>query len=780
MNKNLFKTFAIAAMAVLAGACAKENEQLAGPSNVTFEVSTPEIATKAIGDGMTATQLYYQVFDADGKVIEGLGVQNKDLVSGKTTVSFQLVKDQTYNFIFWAQTAETGYYTIDEVEGLKKITADYTTHKEANDENRDAFYAVEKNLTVSGPVSKNIELKRPFAQVNIATVGSYMVGEKEKAIDFSEAKSSVKVVYIPTLFTPLETKQVSKTKTTTFAAAEIPEGNITVADKSYKYMAMNYIFASEEGGVYDINATLTVGGKDYTVSVPNAPLKRNWRTNIVGDFLTTSAEFNVIVAPGFETETTDMDLNNPKNETELAAALATFGQFTVSNDFAFSSHLSSKSKSTLTIASSASLVPAADFRTDVTELIFVGGSELTLDGEGKVVGPSNCTSTYGSQAIMVQGGTVNIKGNLTIEGGSGSYANHAVAITDGKANIYGGYFHAGLDKDGLSSDLILLRPAWRKKAELNIYDGVFEMDGDPGFLINIKADAIARSTIAVYGGTFVGFNPADNNADGEHTNYVAEGYRAVEITYEGKQAWKVEAIPAVTTQEDLNTAIATANATVVLAAGTYKLPEGEKSIADGVTIIGNGEETVLNTKASGEGGDYKCNAQGLNNVTFKNITINEGNGNYNGIYHSDNLKYENCVIVGQPFSYADHVVYEGCTFNQTSSGSYNIWTYGSKEITFNNCVFNCAGKGALVYKEGGTVRFKATFNDCKFIASAPVEGKAAIEIDSSLNPYEVYINNCTSEGFANGSKSGNSLWNNKKGDATNLKVVVDGVPQTLN
>ena len=85
-----------------------------------------------------------------------------------------------------------------------------------------------------------------------------------------------------------------------------------------------------------------------------------------------------------------------------------------------------------------------------------------------------------------------------------------------------------------------------------------------------------------------------------------------------------------------------------------------------------------------------------------------------------------------------------------------------------------------MYKEEGTVWFKATFNDCKFIASAPVAGRAAIEIDSSLNPYEVYINNCTSEGFDNGSKSGNSLWNNKKGDSTNLKVVVDGVPQTLN
>lgn len=316
------------------------------------------------------------------------------------------------------------------------------------------------------------------------------------------------------------------------------------------------------------------------------------------------------------------------------------------------------------------------------------------------------------------------------------------------------------------------------------------MDGDPGFLINIKADAIARSTVAVYGGTFVGFNPADNNADGEHTNYVAEGYRAVETTYNGKQAWKVEAIPAVTTQEALNTAIATANSTVVLAEGTYKLPKEtvtvdgkEKSvIADGVTILGTGEGTVLNTEAAEKGGEGNYNAKGLNNVTFKNLTINEGQGNYNGIKHSGNIKYEKCVILGRPTSYATNVEYKDCTFKQTT-GDYNIWTYASN-ITFDNCVFDCQGKAAMVYREGNDatkgIYLKVTFNKCVFKASAKVTGKAAIEIDSSLAPYEVYINNCTSEGFDNGTKSGNSLWNNKKGDATNLKVVVDSVPQTLN
>lgn len=780
MNKNLFKTFAIAAMAVLAGACAKENEQLAGPSNVTFEVSTPEIATKAIGDGMTATKLYYQVFDADGKVIEGLGVQNKDLVSGKTTVSFQLVKDQTYNFIFWAQTAEAGYYTIDEVEGLKKITADYSTHKEANDENRDAFYAVEKNLTVSGPVSKNIELKRPFAQVNIATVGSYMVGEKEKAIDFSEAKSSVKVVYIPTLFTPLETKQVSKTKTTTFATAEIPEGNITVADKSYKYMAMNYIFASEEGGVYDITATLTVGGKEYTVSVPNAPLKRNWRTNIVGDFLTTSAEFNVIVAPGFETETTDMDLNNPKNETELAAALATFGQATISNNLEISSRLSSKSTSTLTIENDASLAPAADFRTDVSQLIFVGGGKLTLDGEGTVVGPSNCTDGNGSQAILVQGGTVNIKGNLTIEGGSGSVANHAVTITNGTANIYGGYFHAGLDKNGESSDVIYLRPQSKlNNAKCNIYGGVFETDGDAGYLVNIQAKGKAWSTVAIYGGTFVGFNPAENSADGTPTNYVAEGYRAVETTYNGKQAWKVEAIPPVTTQEGLNAAIADVaegeTATVYLEAGEYDLIKKE---CKGEIVVKGKDKATTIVRVPNESRGYDNKS-----ISFENLTFNCENKYIDDARESQfprtDVHFTNCNINGLFAAVGSTTTsFKECTF---TASDYAIKYYGGPEasrLIVEKCQFNTCGKGILMFNEAANT-YAAEVVNCTFTASATISGKAAVQMHTETGiKGNLSIVGSTATGFDSSINGG--LWNEFDNTArvhtTNFNVTVDGTP----
>lgn len=54
MNKNLFKTFAIAAMAVLAGACAKEQVGSADGETVemTFNVDVPgvEVSTKGLSD----------------------------------------------------------------------------------------------------------------------------------------------------------------------------------------------------------------------------------------------------------------------------------------------------------------------------------------------------------------------------------------------------------------------------------------------------------------------------------------------------------------------------------------------------------------------------------------------------------------------------------------------------------------------------------------------------------------------------------------------------------
>ena len=235
---------------------------------------------------------------------------------------------------------------------------------------------------------------------------------------------------------------------------------------------------------------------------------------------------------------------NPGEDGEaLAAKLKnTSGKvYGIASELSINTSVGSKKTNTLYISKSGSVIPSESFRKDVSESFIVTAGTLTFDGQGTIQGPSGSTYGNGSQAIFVQGGNINIYGNLTIDGGSGSVANHAVTLTSGTANIYGGHFSTGLDRDGKGSEVIYMRPAWKAKTYCNIYGGVFETEGDPTFLLNIKDSDRARATFKVYGGTFVGFNPADNIAEGDHTNFVAPGYKSVETTYNGKQAWTVVA-----------------------------------------------------------------------------------------------------------------------------------------------------------------------------------------------------------------------------------------------
>lgn len=944
MNKNLFKSIAIAAMAVLAGACAKEQVAQEGQTGmVTFEVENPVAVTKAIGDGMTAKQLYYQVFDADGNPIAGLPVQKKTLSSLKTTVSFQLIKDQTYNFIFWAQTAEADYYTIDGAEGLKKITADYEG-KNSNDENFDAFYAVEKALTINGPITKTVTLKRPFAQINIATTDVLKAGDTKVNVNFTGATSAVTVKGVPTVFSPL-TDEFSASLDAQFASAAIPEGNFSVTGSTdtYKYLAVNYVFAPVDGTVYDVEAAFKVDGKDVTVKVPSAPAKRNYRTNIYGNLLTTTADFNVEIDPGFETPDINVESVNvasvkaaneafaagktnvtitavedddptdivlPKTQDAVGIVIPAttkalklvYAEGATETEKPKNVSVDAKDIASLTIETPASHVElnGATYRTvtattsdntlvvgkDVTveNLVILGGS---VEVYGKVVtltNENNCAIKLWSvgdkeswaQAYDAKAQTIELSADikdfkevimigrdLTVKGEGHEIwntANRVIRIT-AKANV--DFYDLKLvsksneandkrcvsfdnnssgskvlfDNCSLSADYYCINLTPSSDQEITIRNATVAAGwaaincfaNNANFIIensilkgiNDKAESswnnfativfdgnglsktpvskqgsgnkmsIKNSTIfahsesgnnqawfsAQYGaqGNVVevdgatkiidmdGSDQTDNIVTG--ANYVIVGdnvkqpYVSTNKIYINGSLWA----RTIYSQEDFAAEIAAEGVSLVkLGAGVeYTLPG---KVADSITIESE-ENAVINipTAVAWHG----------KSVTFRGVTLKSPNDNYIGIQHAAAIKYENCVIEGQPFSYAENAVFEKCTFNQTSSDAYNIWTYGSKNITFNDCVFNCVGKGVLIYNEGTINKEVATFNNCKFIATTPAKGKAAIEIDSTFLEYEVHINGCTESGFDAGSVSGNSLWNKKKGDKK-VEVFVDG------
>ncbi|MBR5616943.1 MAG: hypothetical protein IKW50_02040, partial [Oscillospiraceae bacterium] len=258
--------------------------------------------------------------------------------------------------------------------------------------------------------------------------------------------------------------------------------------------------------------------------------------------------------------------------------------------------------------------------------------------------------------------------------------------------------------------------------------------------------------------TFTGCSVSDGSALTDVIYLPDIAQMGVEVKVDNESV-VVEAMIGNTAYLNLTEAFAAAQAgdeVKVYAAGTYALTTSGKNITitgkvDGVVFEGMGSKNM-----------------GGASVTFNNVTFNWTNANYKGLQHAGDMVYNNCTINGQPFLYGNSEIFNNCTFNQTSSDAYNVWTYGAKKVEFNGCTFNSAGKSVLVYNEtaGHTIDLKVV--DTAFIATASVDGKAAIEIDTSRTAgANITIDAATTAtGFGTGNVSGNSLWNNKKGSNT--------------
>ena len=116
------------------------------------------------------------------------------------------------------------------------------------------------------------------------------------------------------------------------------------------------------------------------------------------------------------------------------------------------------------------------------------------------------TGANGGYALNVRKGA-----NLTITGGSYYGGGTAVQVQEGTLTITGGHF-------------------------------AVEAFGEPygyNFLLNCIDSAYKNGTakIIVMGGTFVNFHPADCQAEGEHTNFVADGYKVVSENKTNGEVW---------------------------------------------------------------------------------------------------------------------------------------------------------------------------------------------------------------------------------------------------
>ena len=202
--------------------------------------------------------------------------------------------------------------------------------------------------------------------------------------------------------------------------------------------------------------------------------------------------------------------------------------------------------------------------------------------------------------------------------------------------------------------------------------------------------------------------------------------------------------------------------------------EGDKS--RDITFSGNGSQTVdVITKAvTAEGG--QLNYQRGSSFTFENLTIQAGEGNFDGIVCNE-LTFKDCTIKGK-LTLFGKATFINCVFDNTMPNQYSIWTWGGTDVTFENCTFNTNGKAILLY--GGADGKNPTnlvVNNCAFNdRNSGAAGKAAIEIGNDYNAtYTLTVNNATVNGFADGKNTGSKLWANKNSmDAAHLTVTIDG------
>ena len=237
-------------------------------------------------------------------------------------------------------------------------------------------------------------------------------------------------------------------------------------------------------------------------------------------------------------------------------------------------------------------------------------------------------------------------------------------------------------------------------------------------------------------------------------------------------------------QAEVNNAITNTtekNVTIAVPAGqTTTLDNGianEGSNSRNVTFIGDGSQTVdvVTNAITAEGGEL--NYQRGSSFTFENLTIQAGEGNFDGIV-CDELTYKDCTIKGK-LTLFGKATFINCVFDNTMANQYSIWTWGGTDVTFEGCTFNTNGKAILLY--GGAAASNPTnlvVNNCTFNdRNSGAAGKAAIEIGNDYNAtYTLTVNNATVNGFAAGKNTGSTLWANKNSmDAAHLTVTIDSV-----
>lgn len=284
MNKKFYYIY-IGIMAILMAACQNEEilplEDEQGSVSYTIKLKDHvEGRAFAVGDGSYVDQLVVGVFQPRNNRLTQIGQFTFPVVDGTAMVNIPLLKKDTYDLVFWAQTQNNGVYNIND---LSNITVNYNAFEKTQAEAvaLDAFYAIRKEVSVTDQGSEIILLNRPFAQVSLG-----VSGKPEDVAKIDSAEINVSGLY--TQFCPLDdtetVKGVSAPYVFKFKDLNDKGNTFKINDKTYTHLTTHYFLVPIQGTDHKISGSVKLMDMDgVTVSeftFADVPLLPNKRVNV--------------------------------------------------------------------------------------------------------------------------------------------------------------------------------------------------------------------------------------------------------------------------------------------------------------------------------------------------------------------------------------------------------------------------------------------------------------------------------------------------------------------
>lgn len=415
-------------------------------------------------------------------------------------------------FAWFTDTASTGVNKIQagnldlEVEYRTTADGEWKTLDKATD-----LFGAEGTLFEPGH-TRVVELK-------IANAGNlalkYKIGMNvvsETAGTNKDNKPYKLSEYLKVATTPIQSGPTGDPLTDQVAA--IMEGQIFQRDISYIWTARDFAnFELEKAGNGNVHS-LQPGEMQFLGIKVYMPESVGNEANAKTPADAASINFGLhVVATQYTTEsdsfgsTYDKDATYPEYTVTTADALTTAakegGIITVNDDIAPSDTIVASGTVQLNM-NGKKLANTADIWSDNDWSLVSAqnGANLTITGNGTFAAKEN--DCY---AVDVRDGST-----VTITSGTFNGNIHAVYVLEGTAIIQGGLYSVQQKyPDSAKADEFVL----------NCYDAN-------------RANGTAK--IIVTGGTFVNFNPADCQAEGAGTNFVADGYKVVTETH-GTDTW---------------------------------------------------------------------------------------------------------------------------------------------------------------------------------------------------------------------------------------------------